>query len=227
MIKNGTVAELPVAQAVAIGGAPAAANMTAPSGMTVVDLEIGSRATYEFTGSPVQVSKLLGSGQKVDGLYVHSVQIGTDLEVHHFKDAARLVQLLDSNAALARRVCLTPTVPPVVHTDGLYFTVTLPTPASLDALQMELKGFPPTVLTVATTSPLAGRIHSGHSVVQVQIPGRPVLNARTPGFTATRVKEELSSATHVPGIQLVVKELLVNVKLQKGSSAPLDDCVIF
>jgi hypothetical protein len=225
-IKEGTVAELPIAQAIAIGAAPDVAGMAVPAGMTIVDLEIGSSGTYVFTGSPVQVAKLQGGGQQLDGLYLHSIQIGTDLEIHHFKDAAKVVQLLDSNASLARRLCLTSHVPPLVHTDGLYYTVTLPTPASLDSLQMELNGFPPGVLRIAPSSPLAGKIHPGHSVVQIQIPGRPVVNARTPGFTATRVKDELSSAAHVPGIKMAFKEVLVHVKLEKGSNAPFDDCLI-
>lgn len=226
MVKDGTVADLPVAQAIAIGGAPVVSGMAVPAGMTAVDLEIGSRSTYQFTGSPVQVCQLQGGGQKLDGLYVHSIQIGTDLEVHHFKDAAKMVQLLDSNAHLARRVCLTSHAPPIVHTDGLYYTVTLPTPASLEALQMGLKGFPPVVVTVAPTSPLAGKIHPGHTVVEVRIPGGAVVNERTPGFTATRVKDELSSAAHVRGIKVVFKEVLVRVKREKGSSEPFDDCII-
>jgi hypothetical protein len=226
MIKDGTVAELPVAQAIAVGGEPDATGMAVPAGMTAVDLEIGSRGTYQFTGSPVRVDKLQGDGQKLDGLYVFSIQIGTDLEVHHFNDAATVVQLLDSNAPLARRLCLTTHAPPVVHADGLYYTVTLVTPASLEALQMELKGFPPAVVTVAPTSPLAGKIHPGHAVVEVRIPGRAVLNAQTPGFTATRIKNELSSAAHVPGIKVVFKEVLVHIKKEKGSSKAFDDCTI-
>jgi hypothetical protein len=225
-IKDGTVAELPIAQAIAVGAAPDVGSMTVPAGMTVVDLEIGSSGTYEFSGSPVRVGKLQGGGQQLDGLYLHSIQIGADLEIHHFNDAAKVVQMLDSNASLTRRLCLTPHVPPFVHTDGLYYTVTLPTPATLDSLQMELNGFPPVVLRIAPTSPLAGKIHPGHAVVQVQIPGRPVLNARSPGFTATRVKDELSSAAQMPGIKMAFKEVLVHVKLEKGSSAPFDDCVI-
>ncbi|CAB9529191.1 expressed unknown protein [Seminavis robusta] len=220
--ESATEAEIPVAEATAVGGA-ASAPVEASTGIITVDLEVGATDTYDFSGSPVQVLNVEGAKA---GMYVHSIQVGPDLEVSHITDAARVKQLLDSNAQLTRQLRLSPNKTPLNQTDGFYYTVTLPTPASLEALQMEIKGFPPVVVNVSANSPLAGKIHPRQFVAELRIPGKPQLNGKSPGFTAYKVEQELKQAANTPGIQIVFKEVLVNVKLDKGSEVACDDCVI-
>ena len=221
-------------------------------GLIYVDLPIGSpTGGITFTGRPVQIAKvdstttaalLDNNADKIQpGLFLHSIQISHDLAISHFHDATRVEQLLTANSkAELRRLGLSVQSPGLgIPDDGLYYAHTLPqhVPCTLEGLQITIQGFPPIIQTVASTSPLANKIHPNQVVVQLQIPGRPTLNTQSPGFTAYRIQQELESyytqslsgwggSSTDNNIVLTVKEALVLRKLEKGTNVACDDCII-
>lgn len=247
---------IPVAEATMVAAIPQApATTTATTSTAVVasssdgiyvNLPVGSATGgLTFTGSPVQVAKVeqseLDNNPSVQpGLFLYSIQISHDLAISHFHDSSRVHQLLEANAKAARRLCFSARSPGGGNPDdGLYYAHTLPiihtTKCTLEGLQITLHGFPPRVQSVAPTSPMAGKLHSNQVVVEVRIPGRPTLNAQSPGFTAYRIQQELEqygpaanggAATTNGGVVLTVKEALVLRKNEKGTSVACDDCVI-
>ena len=244
---------IPVAEATMVAAIPQApATTTATTSTAVVasssdgiyvNLPVGSATGgLTFTGSPVQVAKVeqseLDNNPSVQpGLFLYSIQISHDLAISHFHDSSRVHQLLEINAKAERRLCFSARSPGRGNPDdGLYYAHTLPThiKCTLEGLQITLHGFPPRVQSVAPTSPMADKLHSNQVVVEVRIPGRPTLNAQTPGFTAYRIQQELEqygpaasgATTTNGGVVLTVKEALILRKNEKGTSVACDDCVI-
>ena len=232
---------IPVAEATIVAAVPQAPTATASTAVAssaafiYVNLPVGSATGgLTFTGTPVQVAKVeqseLDNPSVQPGLFLHSIQISHDLAISHLHDPNRAQQLLEANAKADRRLCFSAQSPGMGNPDdGLYYAHTLPahTKCTLEGLQIALDGFPPRVRSVAPTSPMAGKLHANQVVVELRIPGRPTLNAQTPGFTAYRVQQELEHYGSGGGnIVLTVKEALVLRKNEKGTNVACDDCVI-
>lgn len=239
---------LPVAMATAVVPVVAADAVEASSPYVYVDIAAGLTGDVVLSGRPnsqlVQVRhidpKLCGDGSMMyGGLYLHSIQISLpscQVEITHFGDNHVSVQaILEAHLNVHRRLSLAKRRWTSLNTtDGFYYAYTLsPVVTSLDDLGITLQGFPPRIQYVNTkTSPLGSTVRTGMVVVEVRFPnGAPTpLTAATPGFTAYRVQQELQTYGNVHsnlnGIVLVVKEEIVPVKREKGSSRPLDDCVI-
>jgi len=176
-------------------------------------------------------------------MYIHSIQIAHDLVITHLNDATRAQQILDSNIQNERRLGVSSESPVVGNpNDGFYYAHTLPSsdPAcTLEALQLTLEGFPPRIATVGTNSPLSGKLHPHQVIVSLQIPNRTILNQQTPGFTGYKIQTELQSfcannststndnkKADAAAVVLTVKDELVRRKIEKGSRAAFDDCIV-
>lgn len=224
--------DIPVASATALAPAAASSAATGSGSSFTFDLPIGSDG-FQLTGVPVQLGETLDKDVVLPagvtpGMYVHSIQILPDLEVTHLTNADTANQILKSNAHLNRRLVVRQDPPVLQHNDGFYYTHTLPTPATLEDLQIKMNGFPPRVVSVEDKSPFAGKIHPRQVVAELRIPGKPILNAQSPGFTAYKVEQDLKAATTISGIQLTVKDELKTIKNEKGGSQAVvcEDCVI-
>lgn len=229
-IKAAAEDELPVAQATPTNNALVVASPSSGSNYTMIDIPAGSDG-FQLTGTPVQLGTALGKDINLpagvdSSWYVHSIQILPDLEVTHLVNLETATTILSSNKHLARRLGVGRDLPVLKENDGFHYTHTLPTPASLEALQLKLNGFPPRVTIVEDKSPLAGKIHARQVVQELRIPGQATINSQTPGFTAHKVEQELKKASGVVGIRLTVKDELNVVRKKKGSSAAFDDCIV-
>lgn len=228
--------DIPVAQATAVAPSNTAALVVADSKsastLTMIDLPAGVQSEgFQLAGSPVQLGESLDKDVKLPAgvdarWFVHAIQILPDLEVTHLTNAETATKILKSNAHLSRRLAVGCDRPVLNSNDGFYYTHSLPTPASLEALQIKMNGFPPRVVSVGDTSAVAGKLHPRQVVAELCIPGQSIINAQTPGFTAYKVEQELKKASNVAGIRLTVKDELRVIKKEKGSSAAFDDCVI-
>lgn len=242
--------------------APAATNTNTNtnSGIFHVDLPVGSSSNglITFTAGPgpgpVQIATAdaslelpISSATGSTVFFLHSIQIAHDLAVSHFHNqqgSLRAQQLLDNNSQVQRRLGLSATPPPIGnYDDGCCHAHTLPPNAcTLAELQLTLEGFPPRICTISTTSPLplaghqAVRMHQ--VIVDLQVPGQPVINAQTPGFTGCKIQQALLEAASTmdsahcgqqgSGVVLTVKDELVRRKNEKGDNRIIvvEDCCV-
>jgi hypothetical protein len=223
---------IPIVEAVPVSSTNAS---TGSNGISVVDLPIGpSDLGFQVQGSPPQVSVINNKdspvfGQISVGCYIHGI-IMPYIEIANLLDPVHLMQLIQANAKNPRRLMVSSSpfyvdasignTTSVVR--GALYKHQLPASSSLG---FAMKGFPPVIAIVAPTSPLVGRLHPGQTVEALLVPGYPVMNLAAGAFTSAKVEERLLSTCQLGGRQLVVKDGQ-KPQREKGSSKPLDDCVI-
>lgn len=226
---------IPIVEAVPVSSsvyAGSASNRTDGSIYTV-DLPIGPvNLGFEVQGCPPQISVIHQDspifGQISVGDYAHGL-VMPEVEVVYLTDPVHLMQLIQVNAPNPRRLMVSSSpfyVDPSIGTTNsvrcAMYKHRLPPSSSLG---VAMKGFPPVITVVAPTSPLAGRLHPGQTVEALLVPGQPVMNLAAGAFTSAKVEERLLSTCQMGGRQLVVRDGH-NPQREKGSSRPLDDCVI-
>ena len=86
-----------------------------------------------------------------------------------------------------------------------------------------MSGFPPVISHVGSF--FEGRLFVGQTVEALSVPGKPVMNLNSGGFTGANVTKELERTAHIEGRQLTVKDGH-KVSQEVGSDAAFDDCVI-
>jgi len=209
----------------------AVAETSSNDGVYFVDLPVASAdVRFEVQGSPPQISVVYMDCPVADkltvGHYVHGI-VMPEIEIVSLADPVHLQSLIQANAANPRRLMISSSpfyVDTVVRSSvsGAIYKHTLPASSSLG---FGMRGFPPFIAVVAPTSPLAGRIHQGQTVEALLVPGQPILNLASGGFTSNRVEERLLKTCQIQGRQLVVKDEQT-MKREKGSSRAFDDCTI-
>lgn len=202
-------------------------------GVYFVDLPIGQvDLGFQVLGSPPQFSVIDPKSPLRDltcvGHYIHGISLPQS-DIINLVDPVQLMKLIQVNAATTRRLVISrhlyfvdSSLGSSAATKGPLYKHELPTTTSLG---IGMRGFPPLINVVAPTSPLAGRIHAGQTVVALLVPGKPIMNLEAGAFTADRVEEQLMMSCAVVGRQLVVKDGS-GPKGQVGSSRAMDDCVI-
>ena len=203
------------------------------NGIYVVDLPIGPvDLGFQVQGCPPQISIIHMDcpimGQIAVGHYVHGIVL-PGIEIVNLTDCVHFTQLMQANAANPRRLMLSSSpfyvdtsLGNTNNTRCAIYKHQLPASSSLGVV---MKGFPPVITIVSPSSPLAGRLHKGQTVIALLVPGQPVMNLASGAFTSARVEERLQSTCHLGGRQLVVKDGH-NPQREKGSSRALDDCAI-
>jgi hypothetical protein len=220
---------IPIVEAVPISST----NASGTNGIYVVDLPIGpADLGFQVQGTPPQISVINKDspvfGQICVGHYIHGI-IMSEIEIVNLTDPVHVTQLIQANAKNPRRLMISSSP---FYVDGsidntnavrsAIYKHRLPASSSLG---FAMKGFPPSITVVAPTSPLAGRLHPGQTVEALLVPGQPVMNLAAGAFTSAKVEERLLATCQLGGRQLVVKDGH-NPQREKGSSRPLDDCVI-
>jgi hypothetical protein len=155
----------------------------------------------EIQGSPplvVAISKLVSSSSAVFdtihwGLHVHGLEIVGTVKITRFHHHREVVLALEKYEREERILYLTDAPP--MDDDALSYEIPLPTPGELG---MTLKGFPPIISHVSTSSPICDLLGTGQRVDRLIIhedddDKNEILDwsLSSGGFTAQRVTKAL------------------------------------
>lgn len=160
-----------------------------------------------FDGAPPRVTGVtrdiasLKPGQSVTGYFFSSLLL-PDLEIYSVLDRQRLLEILQANQHLPRKLVLSVQAPHVSQ-HGCHYKHLLPVAQDLG---IEFGGFPAAVVSLKPESPMLGKLNPGQSVYVIKVPGQPDLMMQSGGFTGARVQEHLQKYWAVPGKQIVVTD---------------------
>ena len=218
----------PVAVAVPVGKA------SSSDDLHCIAVPVGCKDLgFQVSGSPPRISHVNFDSplrdQLMGGHYVHGLLL-PGLEIVNLMDSNHLMQLLHANVPNPRHLLVShnqffvdPSMGKTAR-GALYKHQLLPQ----KDLGFTMDGFPPVIHAVLPHSALYGRLLPQQTVEALVVPQRPVMNLAAGGFTAAKVQQRLLETAHMEGRQLVVSDIrpAYHKGRQKGSSAPMDDCVI-
>jgi hypothetical protein len=193
-----------------------------------IDLPINQGSGFVFSGSPPRVSQILESSLRetnmnLVGYFFCSLEV-PNLVISNVVDTNRLHKILHANQHLLRKIILCDHPPALNALNDCRYEHTLP--IGLD-LGISFTGFPAQIESVSPDSPFARKVHPSQMVEAVVVPGQPILNTHSPGFTGHRVREFLDLHSSVPKRLLIVKDqLVVYTSRDRNESAAFDssDC---
>jgi len=188
-------------------------------------------------GSPPQFAyvdpKSPLSGQVSVGQYCHGISL-PGVDIVQLQDPSHLMNLIRSNQHSERRELMISNSPTYIDPSVLpsyqdpnasrsvLYKHTLPT---MEPLGVFLTGFPPYISRIDPNSKLHGALQVNQTVQALVIPGQEVFHLQSGGFTNGNVIRRLDETSHIPGRQLVVKDVFIG-KRTAGSNAATDDCCV-
>ena len=170
--------------------------------ITKVDLPPGAVVDDALQGSPPRVQDgKSGMFQSIHwGLFVCALEVVGRIKIFNFANQQQLVAELQKYCNEQRVLYLTDAEPEV---GSIVYEIVLPK----GDLGLTLKGFPPVISAVSSSSPLFGMVRVGERVERVIIPECNIdLSLSSGGFTNHRVTKTLHEHEDFEGRILVVAQ---------------------
>jgi len=204
------------------------------SGMIVIIPPGISDQDIVFSGSPnpkidfvdPRVNSMLGNNVSITGCYCSKLKLRSngvdDITISNIDNSDQLKSIFGINMNLHRELFLSYNIPQKEkrNNDGLVYKMMMPDGKPLGGLT--LHGFPPVIQSVDMKSSLYNKVHVGQIIVEIEIPGVPLMNLSAGGFTTDNVTRKLKEHGNVSNRFITVQDCRVIKPSEKGSNDAFD-----